>query len=73
MKLKFVKYQKVIENDNDQLAVKNYPKNKQPIQQQPNRPSCKQNNWLEFDKEYFCRNCEFIINKQKHQIDKKSS
>ena len=30
------KKQKVIENDNDQLMVKNYPKNKQPIiQQQP--------------------------------------
>ena len=67
--------QQVIKNDNDQLVVKNYPKNKQPtIQQQkfkpPNCPSCKQNNWLEFDKGYYCTNCEFIINKQKHQIDK---
>ena len=26
--------QKVIKNDNNQLVVKNYPKNKQPIQQQ---------------------------------------
>ena len=68
--------QKVIKNDNDQLIVKNYPKNKQTIVQQqkfkpPNCPSCKQNNWLEFDKGYYCRNCEYIINKQKHQIDKK--
>ena len=70
--------QKVIKNDNDQLVVKNYPKNKnkQPIIQQqkfkpPNCPSCKQNNWLEFDRGWFCRNCEYIINKQKHQIDKK--
>ena len=70
--------QKVIKNDNDQLMVKNYPKNKnkQPIIQQqkfkpPNCPSCKQNNWLEFDRGWFCRNCEYIINKQKHQIDKK--
>ena len=68
--------QKVIENDNDQLVVKNYPKNKQSIIQQqkfkpPNCPSCKQNNWLEFDKAYCCTNCEYIINKQKHQIDKK--
>ena len=65
--------QKVIKNDNDQLVVKNYPKNKnkQPIiQQLPNCPSCKQNNWLEFDKGYYCRNCEYIINKQKHQINK---
>ena len=65
--------QKVIKNDNDQLVVKNYPRNinKQPIiQQLPNCPSCKQNNWLEFDKGYYCRNCEYIINKQKHQINK---
>ena len=68
--------QKVIKNDNDELLVKIYPKNKQPIIQQPkfkqpNCPNCKQNNWLEFDKGYYCTNCEYIINKQKHQIDKK--
>ena len=70
--------QKVIRNDNNQLIVKNYPKkkNKQPIIQQqksdlPNCPSCKRNNWLEFDKGYYCTNCEYIINKQKHQINKK--
>ena len=57
--------------------MKKYPKtkNKQPIIQQqkfkpPNCPTCKRNNWLEFDKVY-CKNCEYIINKQKHQIDKK--
>ena len=70
------KNQKVIKNHSDQLIVKNYPKNKQPIIQQqkfkpPNCPSCKQNNWLKFDKGYYCTNCEYIINKQKHQIDKK--
>ena len=48
------KNQKVIKNDNDQLVVKNYSKNKQPnIQKQnfkpPNCPSCKQNSWVEFD------------------------
>ena len=68
------KNQKVIKNDNDQLVVKNYPKikNKQPIiqQQLPNCPSCKQKTWLEFDKGYYCTNCEYIINKQKHQTDK---
>ena len=70
--------QKVNKNDNDQLIVKNYPKNKnkQPIIQQqkfklPNCPSCKQNTWLEFDKGFYCTNCDYIINKQKHQIDKK--
>ena len=66
--------QKVIKND-DQLIVKNYPKNKnkQPsVQQQlPNCPSCKRNNWLEFKEGFYCKNCEDIINKQKHQIDKK--
>ena len=43
--------QKVIENDNDQLVVKNYPKNKQqqPKLKPPNCPNFKQNNWLEFD------------------------
>ena len=68
--------QKIIKNDNDQLLVKNYPKNKQPIIQQQkfkllNCPSCTPNNWLEFDKGDYCKNCEYNINKQKHQIDKK--
>ena len=67
--------QKVIKNDNDQLVVKNYPKNKnkQPNirNQLPNCPSCKRNNWLKIDKGYYCEICELIINKQKHQIDKK--
>ena len=67
--------QKVIKNDNDELLVKNYPKTeKQPIIHQqkikpPNCPSCKRNKWLEFDKGYYCQNCEYITNKQKHQID----
>ena len=69
MKLRLEKNQKVIKNDNDQLVVKNYPQNKQPIIQQlkfrpPNCPSCKQNTWLEFDKRYYCRNCEYSVNKQ---------
>ena len=56
--------------------VKKYPKNKQSISQQrknkpPNCPSHKRNNCLEFDKGYDCRNCQYIINKQKHQIDRK--
>ena len=68
--------QKVIKNDNVELVVKNYPKKKQPIIQQPkfkppNCPSCKRNNWLEFQKGYYCKNCENIINKKKHQKDKK--
>ena len=69
------KNQKVIKNDNNQLVVKNYPenKNKQPnVQKQlPNCPSCKRNIWLEFDRGYYCKICEYIINKQRHQIDKK--
>ena len=57
--------------------MKNYHENnKQPIQQQqqpklPKCPSCKRKNWLEIDKGYYCQNCENIINKQNHQIDKK--
>ena len=61
--------QKVIRNDDNQLVVKNYQQQKF---KPPNCPTCKQNSWLEFDKGYYCRNCEYIINKQKHQIDKKS-
>ena len=57
------------------MEVKNYPKNKNKqliIQKKlPSCPSCKKKNWLEFDKGYYCRNCENTINKQKHQIDKK--
>ena len=70
------KNQNVIKIDNNELVVKNYPKNKYPNirQRKNNLPSCpswKQNNWLEFDDGYYCKKCEFIINKQKHQIDKK--
>ena len=62
-------------DNNDELIVKNYPKKKQPTQQQPkfkppNCPRCKQNIWLEFNKGWNCQNCEYIIDKQKHQIDK---
>ena len=69
--------QKVIKNINDELVVKNYPKNKQPIQQQPKfkPPDCprwKRNIWLELDKFCCCQNCNYIFNKQKHQIDKKN-
>ena len=69
--------QKGIKNDNYQLIVKIYHKNKNkhPIQQ-PKLPNChlasKRNNWLEIDKGYYCKNCEYIIDKQKHQIVKKS-
>ena len=48
------KNQKVIKDNNNQLIVKNYPKKKLSIQQQqkfnlPNCPTCKRNNWLEFN------------------------
>ena len=70
------KNQKAIRDGNNKLVVKNYPKKKQSITQQstftlPNCPSCRRNNWLEIDKGYHCKNREYIINKQKHQIDKK--
>ena len=73
-----MKNKKIIKNDNDELEVENYRKKKQPIIQQPkfkppNCPSCKRKNWLAVDKGYCCQNCQYFINKQKHQIDKKSS
>ena len=66
--------QKVIKNDKDEMIVKTCPKDKRAIQQQPkllNCPSCKQILWLDIDKGYYCKNCEYIIYKQKQQIDKK--
>ena len=64
---------KVVEK-NGKIEVKNYPKKKkQLIKQQPkfkppNCPSCKRNIWLQVDKGYYCKICEYIINKQKHQV-----
>ena len=54
------------------MIVRNYSKNKQPIVQKhlPNCRSCRRKIWLQFDKGYYCKNCEDIINKQKHQIDR---
>ena len=68
--------QKVIKNDNNDLIVKNYPKNKQPIFQQQNYkprycPTCKRINWSEFDKGCFCKNCGYIIKKQNYQLFEK--
>ena len=68
--------QKVIKNDNIELIVKKYLKNKQPIIQKqkfkpPNCPTCKRNNWLEFDIGSYCRSCEHRVNKQKRQIGRK--
>ena len=69
------KDQKVNKIGSNQLVVKNYPKSKQPFRQPkfkpPNCPACKQNIWLQIDKGWCCKSCEFIINKQKDQTDKK--
>ena len=70
------KNQKVVKNDKNELVFKNYPENNKPKIQQPevnppNCPSCKQNNWVKFGSGYYCTNCEHIIDKKKHQIDKK--
>ena len=70
--------QKVIKNENNQLIVKNYPKNKQPIIQEQeiklpsiNCAQCGRRLWKKIDRGFYCHGCEYIINKQKHQIDKK--
>ena len=68
------KNQKIFNNVNDELVVRNYPENKQSIIKQPkfelpNCPSCKRTIWLDFDKGYYCKNCEYNIDKQKNQID----
>ena len=60
------KNEKFIKNDNDELLVKIYPNNKQPIFQQPkykppNCPSCKRSNWLEFDKGYYHQTVKIIL------------
>ena len=69
------KNQKVIRSKSDESVVETYHKKKQPIIQQPknkpqNCPSCKRNNWVQFDKRYNCptTECEFNINKEKDQI-----
>ena len=58
-----IRRNQVIKNDNIELVVKNYPKNKKPNIHQPNFkppncPSFKRNIWLEFDKGYHSKNCE---------------
>ena len=65
------KNQKIIRNDKDELIVKNYPKIKRSITQQPNCPSCKRNAWLEIDEGYYCKNCEYVYTKQEHQVNRK--
>ena len=68
--------QKVIKNKNDEVEVKNYPENKQQSKQLPKYkpadcPSCKRNKGLEFEKSYYCKNCEHFIDEHKHQIEEK--
>ena len=70
------KDQKLVKNDNDELEVKPYPKNKKNIfieNPQINLPSCptgKQDKWIEFNKSNFCPGCEYITDKQKHENKK---
>ena len=68
--------QKIIKNDNNQVVVRVYPKSNQPNSPQPkfkppNCPKCKQNISLKLDKGFYCKNCEYIINKQKYHLDTK--
>ena len=68
------KNQKVIKNDNNQILVKIILKKS--IGEQPkitltNCPTCSRTKYLQFHKGYYCRNCEYINNKQKQQVDNK--
>ena len=69
-----IREHQIVVANNGKLEVKNYPKNNQTNKQQnfkpPNCPSCERNKWLEFDECYYCKNCEYFINKQKQQTDK---
>ena len=67
--------QKIIKIDNNELEVESYPKKEKPIIEKGKInlsfcPICEEN-WVDFDRGYYCQNCEFIISKQKHQIDRK--
>ena len=69
---------KVIKKDNDQLIVRNYPKNKQPNNQQPkfkppNCPSCKQNNWLDFERVTIVVIVNILSTNKNIKVIKKSS
>ena len=66
--------QKVFKNENielGQVLSKMKIKQKQKTGKQSKLaleyPSCKQRRFSEFDKGYYCENCDFIVNKQKHQ------
>ena len=53
------------------LKLKKQPIFQQPKFKPPNCPNCERNIRLQFVKGYSCQNCEYIINKQKYQVDKK--
>ena len=67
--------QKDFKYDTDELKVTRYPKKKKPLSEKKiNLPSClgcKQDNWVELTHGYYSHNCEFIMNKLKHEINQK--
>ena len=68
--------QKFVKNDNEELVVENHPKKKQTKDRQTkfnpsDCPNCKRNIWIDFIEGWFRWIGQFIIDKQKPQIDKK--
>ena len=74
------KNRKAFRINNYELLVENFSEIQKPIIQQPKFmppicPSCERNNWTIFSHVFINQtpDCEYIIRKQKHQIDKKIS
>ena len=64
--------------EKNQQEIRPHPKRKSKKKQKVDKPqsdfqssSCKQRNWIEFDKNYSYQNCGINIKKPKHQLDKK--
>ena len=68
---------KIIKDEDGQLQIKCYRKRKsnKKVIEKPKIDvecsSCKQRNWIEFVKGYYCPNCENIFNRPKHRIGEK--
>ena len=68
--------QKVNKIDNAEVEVEAYSKKKKKTLEKPKisnqSPDFKQQKWIEFNRGLYCPNCNYIVNRLKHQIDKKN-